>query len=91
MKPTNLILISLLAFLCAFALAEFKSIANKIKVEEWLLIKKYGVISCYADGTTAANQSLPVNKNNGNTCPHQADALCFFVKNENKRNKIHKC
>jgi len=91
MKRANLILLGVLAFLSAFTLAELKTIANKIKVEEWLLIKKYGVVSCYADGLTTSNQSLPLNKNNGNTCPHQAGAPCSLSVNESKRNKIHKC
>jgi hypothetical protein len=90
-KGTCVIMIGVTAFLCAMALAEFRNIASKIKVEEWLLIKKYGVISCYAYGLTAIDYSLPRDKNNGNSCPHQTGATYFLSINRSKRNKIHKC
>src|SRR5437773_10257305 len=91
MKRNNLILSASFAFLCDIALAEFMSIAGKIRVEEWLLIKKYGFISCYINGLTATDQSLPLDNNNGNRCPHQSVASCFLSGHEGKRNKIPKC
>jgi hypothetical protein len=91
MKRKNLIMISVLAFVCAFALAEFKSIAAKIKVEEWLLIEKYGVVSCSYDRLVDSDRSLPFDKNGGNSCPHQSGASCLLSMSESKRNKIHKC
>ena len=90
-KWTRVIVIGVAAFLCAMALAEFKSIASKIKVEEWLLTKKYGVVSCYVYGLTARDCSVPRDKSNGNSCPHQTGATYFLSINRSKRNKIHKC
>ena len=90
-KWTRVTMIGIAAFLCAMALVEFKSIASKIQVEEWLLIKKYSVISCSAYELTAIDYSLPRDKNNGNSCPHQTGATYFLSINGGKRNKIHKC
>jgi hypothetical protein len=85
---TGLILVTIMAFLCAIVLAEYKSIAARASVANWLVAKKRITVFC-DPGNSESKNNIPY-KNNGNGCSHMGTS-CALFNIGNKRNKIHSC
>jgi hypothetical protein len=91
MKPTNMIITAVLAFLCTAAFKEYSVMAEQVKNEEELFAKKNDAIVC-SPGAVHANDiqshDLPGDKPKG--CAHQS-ACGFLYIRESKRSKAHNC
>lgn len=87
-KHTGLILVPIMAFLCATVFAAAKSEATRASLENWLVEKKRTSVSCDSDNSESKN-NMPYKKNE-NGCSHMGTSCTLFTAG-NKRNKIHSC
>jgi len=86
-KHTGLILVTLMAFLCAGVLAVTRSVAARTSQNEWQITKQDTAITCETNIPVDAGSD----KNNGSGCAHQLGASCLLTISGDKRNKTHSC
>ena len=84
-----MILVSIMAFVCAIVLLLIRSISSNANENEWLLRKKATAISCIKSDSDEPGSSG--DKNNGGGCAHQLGASCLLTISAEKRNKTHTC
>jgi len=87
-KHIEIILVSIMAFICAIVLLLIRSISSNGNESEWLLRKEATAISCIK--SDSAEPGASGDKNNGGGCAHQLGASCLLTIAE-KRNKTHTC
>jgi hypothetical protein len=87
-KHAALVLVTIMAFLCATVLAVTRGAADRISQNEWLFNKQATAVSCIknvpADGSSGDN-------NNGSGCAHQLGASCLLTIGGDRRNKTYSC
>ena len=84
-----MILVSIMAFICAIVLLLIRSISSNGNENEWLLRKEATAISC--NKSDSAEPGSSGDKNNGGGCAHQLGASCLLTISAEKRNKTHTC
>jgi len=88
-KHIEIILVSIMAFICAIVLLLIRSISSNGNESEWLLRKEATAISCIKSDSSEPGSSG--DKNNGGGCAHQLGTSCLLTISAEKRNKTHTC
>jgi len=87
-KHAGLILVTIMACVCATVLAVTRSVAARASQNEWLFTKQATAVSCAKNLSGYAGSSG--DKNNEGGCSHMG-VSCTLFNNTNKRNKTHAC